>query len=117
VRKAVEIYNSVTNLPKCQVLSEKRKAALKLRLAECGGLEGWKTAMAKVAASAFLHGAGSTGWIADFDFILRKEKFINVMEGKYDDRQSTRPAKQSAHDAMSTGFDQAAAVLERMEGF
>ena len=116
--EAVEVYNAMAEtagLPRCQSLTEKRKTALKKRMNECGGMEGWRVAMDKVAASAFLTGAGDRGWRANFDFVLQQQSFTKLMEGTYDDRKSTNNKPKSATDALVAGFDKAADILQRME--
>lgn len=84
---AVESYNSVAEkygLAKVQHLTAERKSALKARLKECDGLEGWEYALGKIGDSSFLQGKNGK-WKADFDFLIKKSKFIKVMEGAYDD--------------------------------
>lgn len=85
--EAVRRFNVVAEelkLPKVQRLTEPRKASLRKRLVECGGLDGWDFAMARIRASPFL--TGSKGWTADFDFVLQPKSFTKLMEGGYDDR-------------------------------
>lgn len=115
MQAAFELYNVTAEkagLPKCQVLSQKRKSHLKLRLKECGGIDGWKVALEKVAGSSFLTGGGPKGWRASFDFLMQESSFIKLMEGTYDDRKSTSKPKTSAHDALAAGFAQALADHE-----
>jgi len=47
-------------------------------------LEEWVTVIKKLAASSFCN--GSTGWKADFDFLIQPETRLKALEGKYDDR-------------------------------
>lgn len=92
--EAVEVYNAEAEKAgwaKVQRLTDVRRAALKARLAECGGLEGWQTAMAKAGESKFLtgkvpRGKGHENWRPDFDFFLKATNFTKLMEGTYDDR-------------------------------
>lgn len=87
-QQAVDAWNALAekhDLPKVQRLTDTRRRALRARLSECGGLDGWTTALAKVAASSFLLGKTSRrGWRADFDFMLQQSSFTKVMEGAYD---------------------------------
>lgn len=83
--QAVDVWNDLAGnhgLAKVQKLTKERSGKLKARLKDCGGIEGWKAALAKVAASPFL--LGETGWRADFDFLLQPSSFIKLMEGSYD---------------------------------
>lgn len=40
----------------------------------------------KAAASSFLNGGGSSGFIANIDWVLRPNNFVKVLEGNYDTR-------------------------------
>ncbi len=68
-------------------LTEPRKRALKLRLDECGGIDGWREAMRLVSESPFLLGR-SGDWKASFDFVLQPSSFTKLMEGTYGNRGS-----------------------------
>lgn len=103
---AVDAYNAMAQkagLPKAQLLTDKRRKSLAHRLQECGGIDGWKAAMDKVAASAFLTGK-KTDWRADFDFVLQAKSFTKLMEGSYDDKpvhqQAAKHGGFSAQDAL-----------------
>lgn len=87
--EAVALWNELTRrigLAKVQHFSDTRRQKLRQRLVECGGLDGWQAALAKVEASAFLTGGGRDGWRADFDFMLQAKSFTKILEGAYDDR-------------------------------
>lgn len=86
---AVKAYNAMADragLAQVQKLHDTRKAKLRARLKDCGGLEGWSVALAKVEASPFLTGQNDRGWRADFDFLMRESSFTKLMEGAYDGR-------------------------------
>ena len=55
----------------------------------------------KVFESDFLTGANGGGWQATFDFILRPDKFDNVLEGSYANRT---PIKVEAKDPVNEAF-------------
>lgn len=90
--EAVSVYNSAAEQagwPQVQRMTPKRVTALKHRLAECGDLEGWQTAMAKATASDFLTGKtpranGHANWRPDFDWFTTAGNFTKLMEGSYD---------------------------------
>ncbi|MFG1377335.1 hypothetical protein [Xanthobacter autotrophicus] len=86
-------------LPMRQVLSRKHRASLHRRLAECGGLAGWRLAMDRVRASPFLRGENDRGWRAGLDFFLKPDNIAKLMEGAYDPapaaRRSTREPRPS----------------------
>jgi len=86
VHVAFRLWNETAEkakLPLVRDLSDKRQAKLGSRLAD-HGIDGWKTALAKVEASAFLR--GSAGWTCTFDWLLEPRNFAKVIEGNYDRR-------------------------------
>lgn len=91
-RLAFDVYNETAERLGLSLAQsfDGRKAGLTLRLKECGGLDGWRFAMAKIEASSFLSGRSGRGeghenWRCNLDFILKKPKFTKIMEGGYDD--------------------------------
>jgi hypothetical protein len=86
---AVGLWNDLAKdigLASIQVLNDDRRSKLRQRLLDCGGIDGWAAAIAKVRDSPFLRGDNDRGWRADFDFVVTKPKFTKLMEGGYDDR-------------------------------
>jgi uncharacterized protein YdaU (DUF1376 family) len=118
IAEAVSAYNATadrTGWPKVQKLSPARRAALRGRLKDCDGPEGWQIAIAKAEASSFLTGQTSKPFMASFDFITKQSNFTKIMEGNYDDRsnpnspqQSNSSGRSSAHNSLMGGFADAA---------
>jgi hypothetical protein len=80
-----DMYNSVcTKLPRMKVLTPRRQAVLKARWQEHPDIEWWRGYFAYINDCKFLTGGGSTGWTADFDFVIAQGKQVSIMEGKYD---------------------------------
>ena len=104
--EAVRRFNALAErigLAKVQNFTDARRRKLRQRLAECGGLEGWSAALAKVQASSFLNGGGREGWRADFDFMIQAKSFTKILEGAYDDnlrRGGAASEIQAAFDRM-----------------
>ena len=95
VDSAVEIYNSFARqngLSIVQRLTPPRKAKLRARLKDCGGIEGWKAAIEKVGESDFLLGRVND-WKAGFDFLLRESSFTKLMEDGYKTNESKMKRK------------------------
>lgn len=88
--KAEEVcsyFNKKVNgngMPLVRALTPKRKAAIDARVREYG-VDKVVLMIDKAASSAFLN--GSSGWMASFDWIMRPNNFIKVLEGNYDDRK------------------------------
>ncbi|MGH2342770.1 hypothetical protein ACRC7T_14945 [Segnochrobactraceae bacterium EtOH-i3] len=88
--EAFDAYNEAARgagWPVALDLSAERRAGLARRLAECGGVAGWRAAMARARASPFLCGDNPKGWRASLKFFLQKSSFQNLREGSYDDRK------------------------------
>ncbi len=84
---AIEAWNAFAGehgLAKVQKLTDARRTRLHRRLNDLGGLDGWRAALDRVAASSFLLGENKTGWRADFDFLLQEKSLTKLMEGGYD---------------------------------
>lgn len=106
---AVGAYNLVAEQvgwPRVQKLTDARRRALRSRLRDGGGVEGWRIALAKARASPFLTGANDTGWRADFDFLVQAKSFTKLMEGAYDARRPRIDRNQplKGPDALSSVF-------------
>jgi DNA-binding MarR family transcriptional regulator len=92
--EAVKAWNDLADdlsLPKVQRMTETRRRKLAARLRDCGGLDGWHAAMAKIRGSPLCRGEVGA-WRADFDFVLQESSFVKLMEGKYDDKSPGRHA-------------------------
>lgn len=75
------------SLSECRELSDKRRKAARALLLLKPDENYWVQVVQKIAASKFCNGGGSTGWRADFDWLLRPDTHLRVLEGKYDDAQ------------------------------
>lgn len=93
--EAVSIWNQMASqngLAQVQKLTDQRKVKLRARLKDCGGIEGWTAACAKIPGNSFLTGQ-SGDWKADFDFMLRESRFTKLMEGVYDRKNGNNTKK------------------------
>jgi hypothetical protein len=96
---AQQAWNDLANefqLAKVSHLTDGRKSKLRARLKEAGGLEGWKIALDKVRSAPWMHGANDRGWRVSFDFMLRPDKFAQLIEGGYDQRPGRSGASNEA---------------------
>jgi len=105
-QSAFDAYNAMAGrvgIPLAQNFSPTRKAKIRQRLQECGGLSGWVAALDKLAASSHCAGSNDRGWQADLDFLLQAQSFTRLMEGRYDDRKPQpsrhQPQSRVASDA------------------
>ena len=107
IRSAFDEYNLLAErigLPSAKILTDKRRSGLKARLSECGGLAGWRDALARVEASPFLTGKVKD-FKADLDFLLQPSSFAKLIEGKYDDKPNGQgPPGMSERERMWRGY-------------
>ena len=93
VSEVVSIYHDeCPSLPKVKELNDKRKTAVK-RLLEKYDLDQIRECFRKAEKSSFLTGGGSRAWRADFDFLIRMDKFNKILEGGYDDFGKEEPER------------------------
>lgn len=85
-----DMYNETcVSLPRLTVLSDKRKKAIKARL-NTYTLEQFRAVFQKSEASAFLKGANSRNWSANFDWLMQDANFAKVLDGNYDSASSAK---------------------------
>lgn len=83
------LYNETcVSFPRCISLSDKRRKALHARLQQYS-LEDFKTLFAKAEASSFLKGGNRRNWTATFDWLIADANMVKVLDGNYDDRETT----------------------------
>ena len=114
VAQAVADWNALAEavgLARVQLVSDRRKAAVRRRLAEAGGLDGWRAALEKIRESPGLRGENERGWTASFDWAINQANFTKLMEGNYDNWSSDHPARGKDPYAGATGFARAAAEI------
>lgn len=78
------------NLPKVRSITDKRKKQIQNILNKYNWEEDIVPVLQKANESDFLTGNNDRGWKADIDFILREDKFINILEGKYGGKKKKR---------------------------
>jgi uncharacterized protein YdaU (DUF1376 family) len=121
---AFDEYNATASRvgwPSVQARTPARRAALKARLAEAGGIDGWRAALVKARASPHLCGQNDRGWTASFDFLTSQASFAKLMEGNYDPKPNDtngqdRRRPRRPHDSMVAAFVGYAAELSGRQG-
>lgn len=100
--KAFSLFNAMAKIngwPQVQKLTSARKSKMRARLKDCGGSEGWATALRKAEQSKFLTGSTREHFKLTIDFLLRESSFAKLMEGNYDDHRETgKPGTGAAAD-------------------
>lgn len=76
-------------LPRTLVLDSKRERSLRDRLATPWWVENWQAAMLLIPDRPFLMGKNDRRWKADFDWFVKENSVLNLIEGtKYIDRHA-----------------------------
>ena len=102
---AMDAFNEMAqrlSLPSAQKMTPQRRAAIRRRLSENGGLPGWDLALKKIEASSFCCGKNRDGWRANLDFLIQASSFTKLIEGGYDDRPSGNTPRGSPGGQRST---------------
>ena len=86
-------WNKIQGTTHSLLISTKRRAALEARLKEPFFVANWKSAMVKVSKSPFCLGQGDRGWIATFDWFIKPDSVVRIMEGKYDGTPRSQAGK------------------------
>lgn len=83
-----DIYNKFcSSLPQVKLLSDKRKKAIRDFLKQLE-FRDFEMACKKANENNFLTGSNDRGWKADFDFIIKVDKTLSILEGKYDNNDT-----------------------------
>jgi hypothetical protein len=99
--------------PDVMFLNSTRRWRLGQRLAEAGGLDGWRAALDATTRAEFLKMPDGRfhRWF-DLDWLLDEQKFTRLLEGRYDQRH--RPiSRADANGGGGSGLDAALAALGR----
>lgn len=110
----VEAWNGLSayGVPKVLSLSDKRKKAL-TKLLDEHGVENVFKAVNMILDSDFLLGKTSD-WKIDFDFFLRPDKFLKILEGGYATTKKVT-SKQNDHDQRQYDNDVLDAIVNNFE--
>ncbi|AFA50246.1 hypothetical protein [Acetobacterium woodii] len=86
LNNVVDEFNQVVSrLPKVTALTPKRRNTIQQRIKE-HGRESVSVCFFKAGKSDFLCGINERGWVASFDWIMKSENFVKILEGNYDNK-------------------------------
>lgn len=98
-KQLAELWNSklspdvAVNIARLKSGSPRWESA-RARLRDHPEPEYWTSVIDRIAASPFCKGVNDRTWVADFEFLVRVETHIKVLEGKYDTRGSKPKTKE-----------------------
>lgn len=102
--KAVaDLYNTVcVSLRKVQSLSDKRKKAIRARMANGRTMDDFRRLFEMAEGSSFLRGENNRNWSADFDWLISDANMAKVLDGKYEDKRHGKAGEADAQERGST---------------
>lgn len=81
----------------------KRHDMLGARLSEHGN-DGFAKALDEILHSSFLRGKNDKGWVVTFDWLIRPNNFVKVLDGNYRDHDS-KPEAFAYDNSTDWGYD------------
>ncbi len=91
-----------------------RRAAIRARLEEPGGLSGWADLLERVERSSFLNGSKG-GFRATIDFVAKRSNALKIREGAYDDT-TVAEIRDATPQAMDDAFHRVARDIAEGRG-
>lgn len=112
ISSAISAYNTAAERvgwPQVQKLTPNRSKQIRARLLEVGGIDEFRRAVERAAASDFLTGRTSRPWTAfGFDWLIKSQNFTKLIEGNYDNRSAKNGA---LYDKSSSKSDERVAAF------
>lgn len=91
VRRITEAWNSLGLQQLRKVTGDSiRGSMLRARVNEYG-VDAVLEAIEKIRGSSYLHGQSRSGWVITFEWFVKPNNFVKVLEGNYDDDARTAP--------------------------
>ena len=86
VTEALRCWNLLARhhgLPVAEKLTDQRKAKLRQRINDAGGIEAFKDVLRKIPKQGFLLGDNDRGWKLTIDSLVQVKTFTKIQEGSY----------------------------------
>jgi predicted phage replisome organizer len=82
-------YNAIcVSFPMCKLLSDKRKKEIKACVNNGITRADFRRAFEKAQESSFMKGNNNRGWQASFDWIIKLNNLVKILDGNYDNKQN-----------------------------
>ena len=95
-KTVAELYNNIcTSLPKVRTVTPKRKDAITKLIRAGFTIEDLKNIFEKAEQSSFLKGENKNNWNASFDWLIKEENAVKVIEGNYINKPKKNTQKSS----------------------
>jgi hypothetical protein len=93
IRDLFQFWNDTAVLPRCLVVSDKRRRVMSARFKDEFFNANWKQAIERCRKSSFCCGENDRGWKASLDWFIQADVVAKIMEGKYDNKSAVVPKK------------------------
>lgn len=105
--KIKDLFHEIcVSFPKVMKLNDARKKTIKARYNEYNfDIEIFRTLFTKAEESNFLKGDNDNNWSATFDWLLKPQNMIKVLEGNYENKQQTFNRKTTRKEIVPDWFD------------
>ena len=119
--EVVDMYNtSCQNMPKVKAQTELRRRAIRARWKNnrADPMAHFRELFTKAGRSSFLNGINDRAWSADFDWLMKEQNAVKVLEGKYDDNARApaglKPMQGAVRDKPETNAQRNARVAKEL---
>ena len=114
VNEVIELYHSIcVSFPTLRAVSEKRKKAV-AKLLKTYSMEDFRKVFENAESSSFLKGAGG-GWKASFDWLIKEDNLLKVLEGSYADKRGRKEAVPGWMNKRELDEDEKRAIQRMMQ--
>ena len=115
-KTVMDLYNEICkNLLSAKKVTVKRKRAVKKAKKDIEEFGGWEKYFSCVESRPFLNGKNKDGWKADFDWLLKPDKMLNIMEGKYNTQANSNYSYRKEPESMQEKYEALAREEERLK--
>ncbi len=117
VRRVIEQWNSLSNCgirPVTKVSPETRRYDMLRARIRVYGVEKVLEAVRNIRGSSFLCGGNKSGWAITFDWFVRPNNFVKVLEGNYG--RLPPPAAENTKEQEVSGSGYSQGLLDRLAG-
>ena len=92
-----DLYNSIcVSFPECKLLSDKRKKEIKACINNGITQDQFKKAFEKAQNSSFMKGNNNRSWSANFDWMIKPNNIVKILDGNYDDKEKDSQQAQTS---------------------
>ena len=114
--KIMELYNSIcVSFPSIKGMGDVRKRAVAARWRAHANIRYFEEFFRAAEASSFLKGENNRNWRADFDWMMKRDNFQKIIEGRYSNGRAQTSAPGGISFARGTAKGFAALLAEEME--